>query len=69
METKIIICATCGKETAACYTDEGILGLTHGRCQCRECYIKDGHPECPNCKNLLQQGWSFCPHCGALRIK
>jgi len=58
-------CATCGKETEVCYTDSGVLGMTHGFCQCRDCYIKAGHPECSSCKELTAKGWKHCPHCGA----
>jgi len=60
-----IICVTCGKETDICYTDSGVLGFVHGFCRCRECYIKSGHPECPNCKELLSDRWDYCCHCGA----
>lgn len=43
----------------------GYLGMTHGACQCRECYVKNGHPECPECKGLTLPEWKFCSHCGA----
>lgn len=58
-------CRTCRKETDVCYTDEGVLGMTHGSCQCRDCYVKDGHPECPKCKELTYESWKFCTHCGS----
>lgn len=69
MKRKKIKCITCGKETDVCYTDEGVLGFTHGHCQCRECYIKSGHPECSTCGELLSSGWKFCAHCGTQIIK
>ena len=56
-----MVCRTCGKSTDVCYTDEGALGLTHGFCQCRECYIKSGHPECSQCKELLSSQFRYCP--------
>jgi hypothetical protein len=57
-------CITCGKDTEVCYTDSGILGLTHGWCQCHDCYLKAGHIECPNCKTLMLSEWIYCPKCG-----
>ena len=58
-------CASCGTETEVCYTDQGVLGMTHGMCQCRECYVKGGHPECKTCGELCYETWKFCGHCGA----
>lgn len=63
-EKMAIICRACGNPTDICYTDEGYLGLTHGTCLCRACYIAQGHPECPHCKTLLSPEWVFCPRCG-----
>ena len=57
-------CISCGKETDICYTDEGMLGLTHGHYRCRECYIKAGHPACLECGELLSNKFKFCPWCG-----
>jgi len=58
-------CASCKTEAEVCYTDQGVLGMTHGCCLCRDCYIKDGHPECPECGELCYESWKFCGHCGA----
>ena len=63
MEKHQIYCMTCGKQTDACYTDSGALGLSHGWCQCRECYAVE-HPECPACKDLTDKQWKYCCHCG-----
>ncbi len=62
--TPEICCVTCGKNIDVCYTDNSVLGLFHGMCQCRKCYIKDEHPECESCKELLSPQWKYCPHCG-----
>ena len=62
-------CCTCGKPTDNCYTDGGSLAMVHGQCRCRECYIKDGHPECLDCGELLSEKWTYCPHCGVLRVR
>ena len=57
-------CGTCGKETDICYTDDGVLGMVHGFCQCKECYSKT-HPLCFNCQELTDKLWKYCAHCGA----
>lgn len=62
-----IFCKNCGKETDTCWTDDLNLGLSHGFCQCRDCYIKAGHPECSTCHELLNKSWNYCPQCGTSR--
>ncbi len=57
-------CATCRQVTETCYTDTGVLGMVHGQCLCRACYVADGHPACPQCADLTVQGRRFCAHCG-----
>ena len=58
-------CGNCGAETDTCYTDSGVLGMVHGQCLCRKCYIADGHPECPKCGETTAEKWRYCPWCGA----
>jgi len=58
-------CAKCGATSDICYTDAGVFGMVHGQGLCRDCYIADGHPECPNCKELGSDSWRFCAHCGS----
>lgn len=57
-------CLTCGKDTDVCYTDAGVIGMVHGVCQCHDCYVIDGHPECPGCKELTADNWKYCSNCG-----
>lgn len=64
LDTMVITCGICGKETDTCYTDGGTLGMVHGQCLCRECYSKDGHPLCPKCAELTDKLWEYCAHCG-----
>lgn len=64
MDMPKLHCRTCGVQITDCYMDTGGLGFAHGDCQCRDCYVKDGHPECPNCGVLMLQSWGFCAHCG-----
>lgn len=60
-------CPRCGKQMPAgvVYTDGGGLAIAHGQYTCRECYIADGHPECPHCHELTASGWTYCCHCGS----
>ncbi len=61
----IFRCAKCGCSTDICYTDSGVLGMVHGQCMCRSCYmIEYGNYECPGCRKLMNPRWSFCPWCG-----
>lgn len=64
MEQVRYYCGTCGKQTNEIYSDGGGLALVHGFIQCRACYVKSGHPECPNCKGLTSPQWGYCAHCG-----
>mgnify|MGYP001596470514 FL=1 len=59
-------CRTCGKAIeGTVYTDDSTgLTLSHGAVQCRECYIKSGHPECLKCESLLSAQFKYCPWCG-----
>ncbi len=61
---RLFKCGGCSKETSICYTDSGVLGMVHGHCFCKSCYIADGHTECISCKELLPEQWKYCPHCG-----
>lgn len=60
-----LYCGKCLQPTDICYTDGGALAMVHGQCLCRSCYIADGHPECPQCKELTYKGFRFCPWCGS----
>ena len=57
-------CMTCGSPTDICWADGGALALVHGLCQCRACYAKNGHPECPRCHELNFSQSNYCSHCG-----
>jgi hypothetical protein len=57
-------CSTCGKPIDKVYSDGGILAISHGGGQCKECYLKDGHKECPKCEGMAYTSWKFCPNCG-----
>ena len=57
-------CCRCGRRTDVAYTDGGALALVHGAVYCRECYLADGHAECPGCQALLYSDWAYCPKCG-----
>ena len=63
-------CATCGHEFTQQgndnpYADGGFMEVNHGGGQCRPCFIKSGHPECPVCSKLNFSTSKFCSHCGA----
>lgn len=64
MEKMTFECTSCHAVTEDCYTDSGALGMAHGQCQCRDCFIADGHPECPICHGLTSRNWLYCAHCG-----
>lgn len=63
-----MICDTCGKDLGDHIYSDHPTAHTHSWAskQCRECYIKSGHPECKNekCDTLLMPNWKYCSECG-----
>ena len=65
-------CCTCGREYTNkdgdyCHADGGVMEIIHGGGQCRDCYIKSGHPLCSN-GHLNYSTSKFCHECGVVML-
>jgi hypothetical protein len=61
-------CCTCGhkfdkKNGEVIWCGGGILEISHGGGQCKECYKKN-HKWCIHCDKPVSDQWIYCPWCG-----